>query len=140
MTLKFPVIRYLAVADPGGAGEPVPPPFGIFFLTKAKFTTEQKLVLNEYEICLKMLEIAILETQIFKTFGGGGIPPDLPRKLAPKNISVLNTSQKTLKYFVSRLMFVNTTSFVVLCMYSSLFKSFFIGYVSLLPTCRTAAN
>ena len=38
-----------------------------FFFTKAKFTSK-KLVLNEYEICLKILEMAILEIQIFKTF------------------------------------------------------------------------
>ena len=35
---------------------------------------EQKLVLNEYEICLKMLEMAILETQIFKNFWGSVLP------------------------------------------------------------------
>ena len=51
--------------EPGG----LPP-----FFTKAKFSSK-KLLLDEYEICLKMLEIAILETQIFKNFWGG-MPPD----------------------------------------------------------------
>ena len=61
--------------EPGGAMPP--PPFFDFFLsffffifyffTKAKFTSK-KSVLDEYEICLKMLEMAILETQNFKTF------------------------------------------------------------------------
>ena len=45
------------------------PPFLEFLFTKAKFTSK-KVVLNEYEICLKMLEMAILETQIFKKFLG----------------------------------------------------------------------
>ena len=40
------------------------------------------VVLNKYEICLKILEMAILETHIFKTFWES-MPPDLPRKLAP---------------------------------------------------------
>ena len=34
---------------------------------KAKFTSKT-LILNEYEICLRMQEMAILETQIFKNF------------------------------------------------------------------------
>ena len=45
---------------------PPPTPFlAVFYFTKAKFTSK-KLVLNEYEIYLKMLEMAILETKIFK--------------------------------------------------------------------------
>ena len=55
------------VEDPGGLGglclRP-PPPFLKFFFTKVKFTSKE-IVLNNYEICLKMLEMAILETQIF---------------------------------------------------------------------------
>ena len=39
------------------------------------------MVLNEYEICLKMLEMAILETQIFKNVWGS-MHPDLLGKLA----------------------------------------------------------
>ena len=42
------------------------PLFGVFFFTKAKVYN----VLNEYKICLKMLEIAILETPIIKNFWG----------------------------------------------------------------------
>ena len=52
----------------GGGWGPVSPFLDFFFFTKAKFTSK-KLVLNEYEICLKILEMAILEIQIFKTFG-----------------------------------------------------------------------
>ena len=54
--------------DPGGWAD-----FWSFF-TKAKFTSK-KSILNEYEICLKMLEMAIFETQIFKNVWGS-IPPD----------------------------------------------------------------
>ena len=62
------------MADPRGRGagdlcSPPPPPlFGFFpFFTKMKFTSKKfYVVLNEYEICLKMLEMAILETQIFE--------------------------------------------------------------------------
>ena len=50
----------------GGWGGAVPP-----FL---EFTSK-KVVLNEYEIFLKMLEMALIETQIFKTFLGS-IPQD----------------------------------------------------------------
>ena len=50
----------------GGHGGPVPP-FGIIFLQKRSLLT--KLVLNEHKICLKMLEMATLETQIFKNSG-----------------------------------------------------------------------
>ena len=45
------------------------------------------MVLNEYEICLKMLEMAILEPHIFKTFWGN-MPQDPPRKLAPSALVV----------------------------------------------------
>ena len=55
----------------GGPGGPVPT-FWIFF-TKAKFMSK-KLVLNLYEICLKMLEMAILEIEIFKNFWGTNAP------------------------------------------------------------------
>ena len=58
-----------------------------FFLTKAKFTSK-KLVLDEYEVCLKMLEMANLETQIFKTFRKG-MPQDPSRKLAPLALVML---------------------------------------------------
>ena len=60
-------LSILAVVDSKG-GSP-PSPFGFFF-TKAKFTSK-KLVLDEYKICLKMLEMAILETQFFKNFWRG---------------------------------------------------------------------
>ena len=43
-----------------------PPLFGFFFLQKRSLLA--KLVLNEHKICLKMLEMAILETQIFENF------------------------------------------------------------------------
>ena len=70
----------------GGWGPVLPPPlFGFFSSSfyKNKFTSKKLyVVLNEYEICLKMLEMAILETHIFKTFWGN-MPPDPPRKLAP---------------------------------------------------------
>ena len=58
----------MPVADPGG-GAGVPPsltPLGVFFFFKSEVYEQKKLVLNEYEICLKILEMAILETQIFK--------------------------------------------------------------------------
>ena len=58
----------------------MPPPFLDFFLQKRSLLA--KLVLKEHKICLKMLEMAILETQIFKNFCGS-MPPDPPRKLAP---------------------------------------------------------
>ena len=67
----------------------------------------KKLVLNKYKICLKMLEIAILETQIFKNFGET-MPLDpscAPRFESPgpatesdrykiKNLLVLNTPKQ----------------------------------------------
>ena len=64
----------------GGAGAPVapppPPPVLIFFFFFYKSEVyQQKFLLNEYEMCLKMLEMAILKTQIFKNFWGG-MPPD----------------------------------------------------------------
>ena len=65
-----------AVADLRRGGLP-PPLFGVSF-TKAKFTSK-KVVLNKYKICLKMLEMAILETQIFKNFWES-MPPDPPWK------------------------------------------------------------
>ena len=43
--------------------------FFFFFFTKATFARE-KLVLNEYEVCLKLLKRAILETQICTNFWG----------------------------------------------------------------------
>ena len=49
---------------------PLPPLPPFFFPGKTKFTSKI-LVLNEYEICLKMMGMAILETQIFKNFLGG---------------------------------------------------------------------
>ena len=63
----------------------LPPLFGFFSSSfyKNKFTSKKLyVVLNEYEICLKMLEMAILETHIFKTFWGE-YAPRLPRKLVP---------------------------------------------------------
>ena len=39
-------------------------------------------VLNEYRIYLKMLEMAVLKTQIFKNFWGS-MTPNPPTKLAP---------------------------------------------------------
>ena len=45
-----------------------------FFLQKRSLLA--KISINEYEICLKILEMVILETQIFKFFGGAcPIPP-----------------------------------------------------------------
>ena len=41
----------------------------------------KKLVLNEYEICLKMLEMAILEDSIFQKNFWGSMTPDPHRKL-----------------------------------------------------------
>ena len=54
----------------GGGGElgdlyPTPNFWDFYFLTKTS-----RILLNEYEICLKMLEIVISETEIFKTFWG----------------------------------------------------------------------
>ena len=62
----------------------LPPLFGFSSSSfyKNKFTSKKLyVVLNEYKTCLKMLEMAILETHIFKTFWGS-MPPDPPRKLA----------------------------------------------------------
>ena len=76
--LMSSVIRSIvSVADPsggGGGGWGAVTPLLEFFLTKAKFTSK-KLVLNGYESCLKLLEVAILETRIFKNFWGS-MPPD----------------------------------------------------------------
>ena len=44
-------------------------PFWFFFFYKSE-VYQQKVVLNEYEICLKMLEMATSETQIFKNVWG----------------------------------------------------------------------
>ena len=78
------IAQYNTVADPrggGGIGGLCPPPFWIlFFLQKRSLLA--KLLLNEHKICLEMLEMAILETQIFKNFWGS-MHPDPPRKLAP---------------------------------------------------------
>ena len=53
--------------------------FFSFFFTKTKFTSKKLyIVLNEYEICLKMLEMAILETHIFKVKMSGGACPQTP--------------------------------------------------------------
>ena len=71
---EFPRVRgyksiMSSVADPRGGTWGVcasPPLFGFFFLQKRSLLA--KLVLNEHKICLKMLEMAILETQIFENF------------------------------------------------------------------------
>ena len=74
------------MADPrgkGGWGPVLPPPplfefFFFFLFTKTKFTIKELyVVLNEYESCLKILEMAILETHIFKNFWRS-MPPDPP--------------------------------------------------------------
>ena len=81
--------KHSSVADPRGAWGawgpwgPVPPPPLDFFL-KAKFISK-KLVLNKHEMCLKMLEMAILETQISKKFLRDHAP-DPPTKLAPSAV------------------------------------------------------
>ena len=76
--------KVYSVADPRegawGTCAPPPPLLDFFFLQKRSLLA--KLVLNKHKICLKMLEMAILETQIFKNFCGS-MPPDPPRKLAP---------------------------------------------------------
>ena len=46
--------------------------FGVFLF----FTKKSRILLNEYKICLKMREMAILETY-------ESMPPDPPRKLTP---------------------------------------------------------
>ena len=70
--------------DPRGGGTGgLCPPFWDFFLQKRSLLA--KLVLNEHKICLKMLEMAIFETQIFKNFRGS-MSPDPPRKLAPSSL------------------------------------------------------
>ena len=75
------------VADPrggGGLGTCLPPPpptfldFFFFLYTETKFTSKKLyVVLSEYEICLNMLEMAILETRISEISGmwgeGGGM-------------------------------------------------------------------
>ena len=51
----------------GGGGLCSSPFCSFFFFTIAKFTSK-KLVLNEQEISLKMLGMAILETQFLNNF------------------------------------------------------------------------
>ena len=58
----------------GGLCPPPPPPSLFRFCFYKSEVYYQKLVLNKYEICLKMLEKAILETRLFKKFSGGGCP------------------------------------------------------------------
>ena len=61
-------VTFITVADPGGGwGGGLCPLFWSFFFNKNE-VYEQNLVLNEYEIYLKILEMAVLETQIFKNF------------------------------------------------------------------------
>ena len=53
----------------GGSEGGLCSPFCFVFLFFYKSEVHwQKLVLNEYEICLKMLKMNILETQILKNF------------------------------------------------------------------------
>ena len=49
----------------GLGGLPPPPPIllALFFLLKWNLFMSKKFALKEYQICLKMLEIAIIETQ-----------------------------------------------------------------------------
>ena len=79
------------MADPRGegAGGLCPPThfydFFFFFFSKTKFTSKKLyVVLNEYKIFLKKLEMA---TRIFKNLWGS-MPPDRPRKLAPSALVV----------------------------------------------------
>ena len=51
-------IQWLIQGEGGGGDGGLYSPFGVIF-TKAKFTSK-KIVLNEYEIYLKMLDLAIL--------------------------------------------------------------------------------
>ena len=61
----------------GSKGSP-PPVFGCFFFAKTKFPSKE-LVLNEYKVCLKMLEMAILETFFYgSTPISGGTCPQTP--------------------------------------------------------------
>ena len=53
------LILFSPLVDPRAA--PPPPCFWLFFFAKTKFPSKE-LVLNEYKVCLKMLEMAILET------------------------------------------------------------------------------
>ena len=77
------------VADPRGGGgfgtcSSPPPPhvFGFFLFSFYRNEVyEQKVICstNEYEICLKMLEMAILETRISEIFGRGGEVLGMPQ-------------------------------------------------------------
>ena len=69
----------------GGGGGLYPPSIlDSFSFTKSKFTSKN-IVINEYEVCLKMLQMTILETQILNICGGG-CTAEPPRKLAPSAI------------------------------------------------------
>ena len=82
---------------------PTPNLLDLFFLQQ-RSVTNKKRVLNENEICHKMLEMAILDTQIFKNFLG----EHAPRKLAPSIIwgskcgETYSDQVKSLLHFVNR--------------------------------------
>ena len=82
----------LANCLPGGPVPTTPPPTPLdeffFFFAKAEIT-RKKLVLKRYVICLKMLEMANSETQIFKDFWGS-MTPDPSRKFAPSALHGYN--------------------------------------------------
>ena len=70
--------------------------------------------LNEYEICLRMQEMAILETQIFKNFWGAYHRP--PRKLAPSAVvgaPSLESSHSLLPLFNIIYIFNITSNFIL---------------------------
>ena len=97
------------MADPGGGGGwGASVRFSDYFSFLQKRSLLTKISINEYEICLKILEMVILETQIFKIFGGACphtppgslrlrrslVPPPHPFQnpgSAPVPISVFNT-------------------------------------------------
>ena len=96
--------RPVSGGSKGGGGGAVPSLFWIFFfLQKRSLLTKISIFKNEYEICLKKLEMAILDTQIFKNFWGvGGYAPRPPYlimscrcrylvNLATSSVSVSNT-------------------------------------------------
>ena len=69
------IVVILTVVDPrGGACASPLLPLAHFFFSQ-KQSLQAKIVLNKYKICLKMLEMAILEIQIFKNFWES-MPPD----------------------------------------------------------------
>ena len=79
------VCAHYSVADPRRGGGVLCPSLFRAFFTKAKFTSK-KLALNKYEICLKlnkMLEMAVLETQIFENFWGNMPPNSLRQSMVP---------------------------------------------------------